>query len=51
MIFCSFDSDLDPMILILKADLNIVMMYQYTQNDIPNFNGSNSLNRHTDKFD
>ena len=38
--FNSFDLDLDVMILVLKVALNIVKMYEYTENEIRGFSSS-----------
>ena len=38
--FNSFDLDLDVMILVLKVDLNIVKMYEYTEKEIRAFSSS-----------
>ena len=35
MKLCSFDLDLDPMIMLLKIDLNIADMMMCTENEIP----------------
>ena len=45
--FYSFDFDLDPMTLILKLGLDMVMMYLHTKNKVPTCNTSIGLNRQT----
>ena len=35
-----FDLELGLMTLILKSDLDMVKMYQYTENEVPSINGS-----------
>ena len=38
--FYSFDLDLDPMILVLKLDLDMIKMYLCTKNEVPTYSGS-----------
>ena len=50
MMFYSFD--LDPMTLVLKLDLDMVMMCLHTENEVPIYSGSKviaSTDRHTDR--
>ena len=37
MKFYSLDLNLDPMTLLLNLDLNIVKIYVYSKNEVPNF--------------
>ena len=34
-----FDLDLDPMTLILKTDIDMVKLQQYTENEVPSWSG------------
>ena len=49
-----YKSDLDPMTLVLKLDLDIIKMYHYTKNEISVCQGIQRLypeqvDRHTDR--
>ena len=48
MKFHFFDLDLDPMILVLKLDLDIIKMYLCTENEVPSFSGSKVADTQTD---
>ena len=48
----SLDFDLDPMMVIVTFDLDVVKMYLFTENDIPNYIGSKEITqteRHTNR--
>ena len=40
MMFYSFDLDLDPIVLILKPDLDMIKMYLHTKNEVPSYSSS-----------
>ena len=46
MKFYSFDHDLDPMMLILKLDLNMVEMYPNTKNEVQKLKSEQTDRQH-----